>query len=99
MAEGHREVMNSIMDNYYNRYAQGIADSRKKTPEDVKALIDNAPFNAVKAKEAGLIDGAMYRDQVDAELKKQLGYKDEDQLRTVSNSDYREIPADSLGSQ
>ncbi len=97
MSEGHREVMNSIMDNYYNRYAQGIADSRKKTPEDVKALIDNAPFNAVKAKEAGLIDGAMYRDQVDAELKKQLGYKDEDQLRTVSNSDYREIPADSLG--
>ncbi len=99
MAEGHREVMNSIMDNYYNRYAQGIADSRKNTPEDVKALIDNAPFNAVKAKEAGLIDGAMYRDQVDAELKKQLGYKDEEKLRTVRIviiARFRQIRSDSI---
>ena len=97
MGEGHREVMNSILDSYYNRYAQMIADSRKKTPEDVKAIIDNAPYSAPKAKELGLIDGTLYRDQVDEELKKQLGYKEDEKLRTISNSSYREIRADSLG--
>ena len=97
MSEGHREVMNSIIDSYFNRLTQAIAESRKKTPEEVKTLIDQAPMNAMKAKEAGLIDDAIYRDQVDAELKKQLGYKDDDKLRTVSGGEYREIRADSLG--
>jgi protease-4 len=97
MGEGHREVMNSILDSYFNRYAQVIAESRKKTPEDVKTLIDSAPYNANKAKELGLIDGTLYRDQVDAELKKQLGYGEQEKLRTISNSAYRDIRADSLG--
>lgn len=97
MGEGHREVMNSILDSYFNRYAQAIADARKKTPEDVKALIDNAPYNAVKAKELGLIDDTLYREQVDAELKKQLGYNENEKLRTIGSGEYREIRADSLG--
>jgi protease IV len=97
MSEPHREVLNSILDSYYNRYAQVIAESRKKTPEDVKALIDSAPFNATKAKDLGLIDGTLYRDEVDAELKKQLGYAEDEKLRTISHSSYREIRADSLG--
>lgn len=97
MGEGQREVMNSVLDSYYNRYAQAIADSRKKSPEDVKALIDNAPFNAIKAKEAGLIDGALYREQVDEELRKQLGYEENKKLRTINNSEYREIRADEVG--
>lgn len=97
MGEGQREVMNSLLDSYYNRLVQTIAEARKKTPEEVKALIDDAPYNAELAKEKGLIDGAMYRDQVDAELKAQLGYKEDEKLRTVSNSKYQEIRADSLG--
>ena len=31
----------------------------------MKALIDNAPYDAKAAREAGLIDGAVYRDEVD----------------------------------
>jgi protease-4 len=97
MGEGHREVTNSILDSYLDRYTKLVAESRKKTPEDVRALIDDAPYNAVKAKALGLIDETLYRDQVDEELKKQLGYKEGDKLRTLSGSDYRDIRADSLG--
>jgi protease IV len=97
MGEGQREVMNSILDSYYDRYANAIAEARKKTPEDVKALIDDAPFNAVKARDLGLIDGALYREQVDEELKKQLGYQAENKLRSISTSEYREIRADEVG--
>lgn len=97
MAEGHREVMNAILDDYFSRMTNAIADSRKKSPEDVKAIIDNAPYNAIKAKELGLIDGAIYRDEVYNELKKTLGYEDKKELELVGGNEYKEIPSSSLG--
>jgi protease IV len=97
MADGQREVMNAILDDYFARMTNAIADSRKKTPEDVKAIIDNAPYNAVKAKELGLIDGAIYRDEVYNELKKTLGYEEKTELELVGGSEYKEISASSLG--
>lgn len=97
MTEGQKEVTNAILDDYYGRVVSTIAETRKKSPEDVKALIDNAPYNAPQAKTQGLIDDAFYREQVYDELKNRLGYKTEDKLRTISGSAYREIPSDSLG--
>jgi len=81
----------------YGRYIEGIAKSRSKSPEDVKALIDNAPFTAKQAKDAGLIDGALYHDEVEKELKKRLGYKDSDELAIARAGDYRQISQESLG--
>lgn len=97
MGEGQREVINAVLDEYFNRYTGGIAESRKKSVEDVRAIIDNAPYNARQAKEIGLIDDALYEEQVYEELKKQLGYKTDDKLRTIRGGEYREIPSDSLG--
>lgn len=97
MTDGHREVVNSILDEYFARLTQAIADERKKSPEDVKALIDDAPYHADDALKLGLIDGANYRDQIYEELKTRLGYKSEDKIRTITGSQYRDVPADSLG--
>ncbi|MBK6586813.1 MAG: signal peptide peptidase SppA [Acidobacteria bacterium] len=97
MGEGQREVINALLDEYFGRFTAAIAESRKKSVEDVNTLIDAAPYNAVKAKSIGLIDDALYRDQVENDLKAKLGYKETDKLRTVSGGDYREIPSDSLG--
>ncbi|MFN2501988.1 MAG: signal peptide peptidase SppA [Pyrinomonadaceae bacterium] len=97
MGEGQREVINALLDEYYSRFTNAIAESRKKSPEDVVALIDNAPYNAVQAKSLGLIDDTFYREQVDNDLKARLGYKQDDKLRTIKAGDYREIPSDSLG--
>jgi len=97
MGDGQREVVNSLLDEFFGRFINAIATSRKKSPEDVKALIDTAPFNATQAKANGLIDEAFYPDQIDAELKARLGYKDSDKLRTISGNKYREIPSDTLG--
>ncbi|HEY0657459.1 MAG TPA: S49 family peptidase, partial [Pyrinomonadaceae bacterium] len=96
MTEGQKEVTNAILDDYYNRVVNTIAETRKKSPEDVKAIIDNAPYNAPQAKQQGLIDEAFYREQVYEELKNRLGYKAEDKLRTVDADIYKDIPADSL---
>ncbi len=97
MGEGQREVINAVLDEYFGRFTAAIAESRKKSVEDVKALVDAAPYNAVKAKSLGLIDDAMYRDQVDDDLKAKLGYAAYAKLRTISGGNYRDIPSDSLG--
>src|SRR5437660_7388308 len=97
MTPAHREFINSLLDDLYGRYVEGIAKARSKTPDDMKALIDNAPYTATQAKAAGLIDGALYHDEVEKELKKRLGYKDNDELNIARSGDYRQISQESLG--
>ncbi|HEX8286565.1 MAG TPA: signal peptide peptidase SppA [Pyrinomonadaceae bacterium] len=96
MSEGQREVINAILDDYYARVTNAIAEARKKSPEDVKAIIDNAPYNAPQAKQQNLIDEAFYREEVYEELKNRLGYRADDKLRTIDGADYREVSSDSL---
>jgi protease-4 len=97
MGDGQREVINNIIDEYYGHLKNAIAESRKKSVDEIDPIIDNAPYSAPEAKEKGLIDDALYRDQVYAQLKDRLGYKADDELRTISGSQYRDIPSDSLG--
>jgi len=97
MTKDHRDVVNSLLDDMYGRLVDAIAKARGKSADDVKKLIDNAPYNARQAKDAGLIDGAMYREEIEKELKQRLGYAEKDDLRLVKASDYRKISQESLG--
>src|SRR6202163_3733048 len=97
MTPAHREFINALLEDLYGRYIEGIAKARSKSPDDVKALIDNAPYTAKQAKDAGLIDGALYHDEVEKELKKRLGYNDGDELHIAGAGDYRQISQESLG--
>lgn len=97
MTPAHREVINELLDDLFGRYVEGIARGRSKSADEVKVLIDNAPYNASQAKDAGLIDGVMYQDEVEKELKKRLGYKESDDLNMARAGDYRQISQESLG--
>lgn len=97
MSEGERETLNSLLDEIFNRYVTQVAEARHKSVEDIRALVDNAPHNAPAAFEAGLIDGALYREEVEGELKKRLGYKDDEKLRKVAAAEYRRVTPQSLG--
>jgi len=97
MTEAHRQYVNELLTDLFDRYVNAIAQGRHKTPEEVKTLIDNAPYNAISAKEAGLVDEAIYRDEVEKEFKKLLGYKDTDTFMAVRGSEYRDVSPESLG--
>jgi protease-4 len=97
MSDEHREFMNSLLDDLFNRYVEAIASGRGKTGDQVRAIIDDAPYGAAKAKEVGLIDGAEYRDDLEKQIKANLGYKESDPLRIVKSSEYSEVPPESLG--
>jgi protease-4 len=68
-----REVTNSILDGIYGTFVAAVAESRKLSPEEVKALIDQGPFLAPKAVAAKLVDGTLYEDQVMEETSRLAG--------------------------
>ena len=96
MTDAHREYINSLLDDLFNRYVQTIAEARHKTPEEVRALIDNAPYNGAQAKAAGLIDEVAYHDEIEKQIKATLGYKETDTFLPV-RAEYRDVSPESLG--
>ena len=97
MTEAHKQFMNELLDDLYGRYLNTIAQARHKSYDEVKTLIDNAPYNADEAKKAGLIDEAMYRDEVETMLKKSLNQKESEPLIATRGSEYRDVSPESLG--
>jgi len=97
MSDAHREATNSLLDDLYGRYVDAIAKGRNKSSADAQAIIDNAPYTAAQAKQAGIIDGALYRDEVEKELKTKLGYKENEDLPITRGTEYRDVGPESLG--
>src|SRR5580704_2557276 len=54
-AETH-EVIDSVVDGLYGGIVEHIAAGRKKTADEVRAIIDQGPFTGTQAKTAGLVD-------------------------------------------
>src|SRR5438874_4277112 len=45
MTDAHRKYINELLDDLYGRYVEGIAKARNKSVDEVKSLIDNAPYS------------------------------------------------------
>jgi protease-4 len=72
MSQETRDVLNSILDDLYGNVAQAIAAGRKKTPEEVRAIIDEGPFISSQVVSKGLVDEVRFEDQMFGELKSML---------------------------
>jgi protease-4 len=85
MSPETKEVMNSLIDDVYGDLVNTIAKGRKKTADDVRAIIDDGPFTAKQAKARGLVDELRYEDQVFGEMKDALHQTG---LKRVLEQDY-----------
>jgi protease-4 len=94
MSPETREVMNSILDELYGQLTGSIATARNRTPEQIRATIDQGPFVSQQALAAGLVDALQYQDQVFEELREQLKLP---AIRKVSHRDYLKVPPESVG--
>ncbi|HWN85080.1 MAG TPA: signal peptide peptidase SppA [Vicinamibacterales bacterium] len=65
MTPEHREMATALTRDTFEQLLAGIADGRKKTEADVRALVDRGPFLPQGAMQAGLVDGVAYQDQLD----------------------------------
>src|SRR6185503_1568562 len=66
--EPHREQMEALLDSVYEQYVSAIREGRKKTAEEVQAIIDGGPYNAAEALKVGLVDELLYEDQLQDRL-------------------------------
>jgi protease-4 len=68
MSPETREVLNQVLDQIYGSFCNGVAEGRHKSAADIQALIDQGPFLAMPAKQAGLIDELGYESQMYRDL-------------------------------
>jgi protease-4 len=94
MSPETREVMTSVVDDLYGNLVGHIAQARKKTSDDMRALIDRGPFLANDALQDGLVDQLRYEDQMFSDLQQKVN---SGELHKLSIGSYQKIPADSLG--
>ena len=84
MVEPDRQAASAVLGAQFDQLVAGIAVGRGLDEGTVRDLIDRAPLLASEAKEAGLVDDLLYRDQVYEKLRSDWGAK----ARTLDIASY-----------
>lgn len=66
--DAHREASGRIVESLTEQLVAGISSGRDLSEERVRELIDQGPFLATEAVEAGLVDKVAYRDEIYSDL-------------------------------
>jgi protease IV len=63
--KAHREMTESLNRDMFEQLVKGIAQSRKKSDAEMRALFDQGPFVPEEALRVGLVDDLAYEDELD----------------------------------
>jgi protease IV len=94
MSPETREVMTTLVDEIYGNMVARIAEGRRKSPEEVKAIIDQGPFTAKQTLKAGLVDELGFEDEAWGGLKDRL--KSGEPVK-LSLEKYAKVPQEDAG--
>lgn len=73
MTGEQKAIYQSIVDEYYERFVNIVAEGRNMSVDQVKQLADGRLYTAAQAEENGLIDGIKSSEEFDAYVKEQSG--------------------------
>jgi protease-4 len=94
LTPAHKEALESLADSLDQQIKSGIGDGRALDPALVARLIDDGPYFALEAQQAGLVDRLSYWDEVMEQAKQAAGAGSE----LVGVADYAravgEVPSD-----
>jgi protease-4 len=94
LTPAHKETLESLADSLHQQIKSGIGDGRALDPALVARLIDDGPYYALEAQQAGLVDRLSYWDEVVEQAKQTAGLGSE----LVGLADYaravEEVPGD-----
>jgi protease-4 len=88
----HKRMMESLYGDIFDHYIQILSETRGKTEEEIRALIDYGFFGADRALEEGLVDDLLYEDEVFDLLK-----EDGQRISLISHAAYKRIKPSSVG--
>src|SRR5918998_3122273 len=63
-----REQVERLLDRRFDELIASISTGRDMLPEKIRNLIDRAPYSAAEAVREGLLDGALYEDELPGRL-------------------------------
>lgn len=89
--EAHREASASLLESLSEQLSSAVSQTRGIDRSRLQELIDVAPLDGPESLEAGLVDGLLYRDQLEDSLRAELG----EDLEGISLDDYIERHRDS----
>ncbi len=94
----NREQLSALLDAQYDIFSQAVADGRGMTVDQVKALMEEEGIiTSEAALEAGLLDGLVFHDQIEAVLRTRLGLEDDADYDVLSALDYAATDAEDAG--
>jgi len=94
MSPETNEVMTSLVDDLYGDLVNTVAKARSKSPEAIRATIDDGPFLAKQAKAQGLVDDLRYEDEAFGEIKTTLH---QTELKKTTEQEYVSVPDSAVG--
>ncbi|HME69288.1 MAG TPA: signal peptide peptidase SppA [Myxococcota bacterium] len=100
MSPEQREQLEALLDDFYGGLVEAIAKGRGLAPEAVRARIDAGPYHAAAAREAGLIDGSLYPDEIEdalATLTRDRAADEKRAVRLVPAASYLALRAADVG--
>lgn len=68
MPEPQRQNLQRLLDSWFAQFAEDVAEDRGLTPDRVKELVDQAPYDGPEGPDIGLIDQLGYYDQAADEV-------------------------------
>lgn len=92
--DAHREMNASLNRDLFDQIVRGIAEARKRTEPQIRAIVDEGPFLPQQALSAGLIDEVAYEDQA---LQKLRDAGHPHRTRDIEGDDYARVTLSSLG--
>jgi len=94
MSQPLRESLESLVDDHYQDMIAAIAADRRLKDYQVKTYVDRGLFTAADAKKTGLIDDALYADQLQDAIQKDLKLE---KIEIVTNYQQKKIDMDFSG--
>jgi protease-4 len=91
MSEEQREQIQSWQNDLFAELVNAISTGRGLEPDEVRRRIDEGPYPAKAAQEAGLIDACLYSDEIDAELQALEGDGHEEEVQRLKATTYYAI--------
>ncbi|MBS1912585.1 MAG: signal peptide peptidase SppA [Bacteroidetes bacterium] len=83
----NREMTTQLVEGTFARFTAAVTQARHLTPDSLKQIIDNKSLlTPWEAKQAGLVDAVLYKDQIDSMLERHVG--DHIHQKTVDVADY-----------
>ncbi|EIE22855.1 protease IV with duplicated peptidase family U7 domain-containing protein [Coccomyxa subellipsoidea C-169] len=96
MSEAQREQLTAILEDIYEGFTQGIAQSRGKTTQEAEEMLDEGIFKMERYVESGWLTGLKYEDEILADLEKRTESKP-NKLKAVGLKKYSSVSPTAFG--